>query len=801
VNGLGEPGAGAELVDHLGAVLERLTRVVPAADAPGGGRDALRGSRWADFGADRGGASPPPADPHSASFPPTDPHSASGDFDPMATQPVSPPDANGRPDELLALLDAELTSRWLDVAARRLRAAGRGVPHEGSAGREGVAAVALALRSTDPVLPAYPPGAFHLARAALAGRRGAVADLAFALTTGDQLSPRANHLSISPAAPAATAQFATAAPAGGATGGSSGTAATLPTAPGAGHLPRALGVAWALGRQLRSRARDRVSLRWPDDALAVGSFVAADANHSTVIGTINAASWAAQQGLPLPLLLVCEDDGGSGPVRLPRTYLRAAYERRAGLRYRFADTAGDPGDVLATAREAADLARAERVPVILHLACANLLAGEAELAADPLVPLLTALVRRGVIDGPGAGALFLDARDRVSAAVDDVVQRPNGGRREVPAGPVPRPDPVAEVATRAPDAADRAHAFPAGLPEDGPPITLAASLGSSLLDAGLAAREVIVLGADVARRGGRFGVTEGLQRRLGAARVLDTLPDEEALLGLALGAGASGLLPVVELPHVGALQRVAAQLRVEANGVPLVVRVPWFAGVPTEDVAAADLGIGMLRDQPGLLVACPAHPSDGPGILRTCLAAAQVDGVTAVLLEPVALYHERDMVGTGDRAWLAAYPAPGTWPSVHVPVGRASVWGSGTDVTIVAFGTGLRRSLRAAEALGRIGIGARVVDLRWLAPLPVDDVVREADLTGRMLIVDETRRTGGVSEGLVTSVLEAGFGGRLARITSSDVPGRPGIDAARQLPTQNEIEDTARALCAGGGAE
>jgi 2-oxoisovalerate dehydrogenase E1 component len=779
VNGLGEPGAGAELVDHLGPVLERLTRAGPAGTDP---RDPA-GGRWADF-----------------------PRPGESGFDPTGTtQPVLPQElglgagggetGTGRPDELLALLDAELTSRWLDVAARRLRAAGRGVPHAGSAGREGVAAGALALRPTDPVLPTYPPGAFHLARAALAGRRGAVADLAFALTTGDQLSPRAHHLAIEPAVPAVV---------GGAGGpgtgpaGSNGTAATLPTAPGARHLPRALGVAWALGRQLRSRARDRVALRWPDDALAVGGFVAADANHATVIGTINAASWAAQQGLPLPLLLVCEDDGGSGPVRLPRTFLRGAYEQRPGLRYRFADTAGDPGDVLATAREAAELARAERIPVILHLACANLLAPDPELAADPLVPLMTALVRRGVIDGTGVGALFLDARDRVSAAVDDVVQRPNGGRREAPAGLVPRPDPVAEVAIRVPEAAERTRAFPAGLPEDGPPMTLAASLGRSLLDAGLASREVIVLGADVARSGGRFGVTENLQRRLGAARVLDTLPDEEALLGLALGAGASGLLPVVELPHVGALQRVAAQLRVDAAGVPLVVRVPWFAGVPTEDVAAADLGIGMLRDQPGLLVACPAHPSDAPGILRTAVAAAQVDGVTVVLLEPVALYHERDMVGAGDRAWLAPYPAPAAWSAVHVPVGRASVWGSGTDVTIVAFGTGLRRSLRAAEALGRIGIGARVVDLRWLAPLPVEDVVREADLTGRMLIVDETRRTGGVSEGLVTSVLEAGFGGRLARITSSDVRGRPGIDAARQLPTQNEIEDTARALCASG---
>jgi 2-oxoisovalerate dehydrogenase E1 component len=473
VNGLGEPGAGAELVDHLGPVLERLTRVGPAG---GDQRDqplVRPAGRWADF-----------ARPGDAGAPLTD---LPGAFDPLGTtQPVVPHDLTGRPDELLALLDAELTSRWLDVAARRLRAAGRGVPHAGSAGREGVAAVALALRSTDPVLPTYPPGAFHLARAALAGRRGAVADLAFALTTGDQLSPRAHHLAIEPAAPALVGAVGGPGGPGAGPAGSNGTAATLPTAPGARHLPRALGVAWALGRQLRSRARDRVALRWPDDALAVGGFVAADANHATVIGTVNAASWAAQQGLPLPLLLVCEDDGGSGPVRLPRTFLRGAYERRPGLRYRFADTAGDPGDVLATAREAAELARAERVPVILHLACANLLADGPELAADPLVPLMTALVRRGVIDGAGVGALVPRRPGPGRGARWTTSSRgPNGGRRRrrlaAAAGP------VAALAVRGARRGGAGAAFPAGLPEDGAPITLAASLGRSLLDAGLAA--------------------------------------------------------------------------------------------------------------------------------------------------------------------------------------------------------------------------------------------------------------------------------------------------------------------------
>jgi 2-oxoisovalerate dehydrogenase E1 component len=203
----------------------------------------------------------------------------------------------------------------------------------------------------------------------------------------------------------------------------------------------------------------------------------------------------------------------------------------------------------------------------------------------------------------------------------------------------------------------------------------------------------------------------------------------------------------------------------------------------------------MLRDIPGLVIACPAHPSEAPGLLRTCVAAAEADGTVSVFLEPIALYHERDMIEANDDAWRAAYPAPSLWGSFHAPIGRASVWGTGSDLTIASFGNGLRMSMRVAAALERDGITCRVIDLRWLAPLPLEDVVREALATGRLLIVDETRRTGGISEGLVTGVLESGFDGRLARVTSRDSPVPAGPAAALVLLSEAEIESTARALC------
>ncbi len=103
----------------------------------------------------------------------------------------------------------------------------------------------------------------------------------------------------------------------------------------------------------------------------------------------------------------------------------------------------------------------------------------------------------------------------------------------------------------------------------------------------------------------------------------------------------------------------------------------------------------------------------------------------------------------------------------HVPLGRARSYGDGGDLTMVTFGNGLRMSLRVAR-LANQGIGARVVDLRWLAPLPADDVLREARATGRVLVVDETRRTGGVSEGVIAALVDAGYQGRIARVASED---------------------------------
>jgi 2-oxoisovalerate dehydrogenase E1 component len=202
----------------------------------------------------------------------------------------------------------------------------------------------------------------------------------------------------------------------------------------------------------------------------------------------------------------------------------------------------------------------------------------------------------------------------------------------------------------------------------------------------------------------------------------------------------------------------------------------------------------VLRDIPGLVVAVPARAGDAAAMLRSCLAAASVDGTVCVFLEPIALYHTRDLFQPGDGGWLSPYAGPERWAEEHVPIGRGRSYGGGTDLTLVTFGNGVPMSLRVARRLAADGVGARVLDLRWLAPLPGEQLKAEAELTGRVLVVDETRQSGGVSEGVIAELADAGYRGRMARVTSADSFIPLGDAAAHVLVAEADIEQAARRL-------
>jgi 2-oxoisovalerate dehydrogenase E1 component len=708
----------------------------------------------------------------------------------------------------LELFDAQLASRHLDLAARLLRARDAGFYTIGSSGHEGNAGVAAAVRLTDPALLHYRSGAFYLVRAAQADPpRDGVTDVLLGLVAAAQ----------EPIAGGRHKVF-----------GHRELNVIPQTSTIASHLPRAVGLAFALGRAAKlghgQPGQDNPALPgvpWPDDAIVVCSFGDASVNHSTAAGALNTAAYCAYQGLPMPLLLVCEDNGLGISVRTPPGWITAAHSGQAAIPYFHADGC-DVASVHDTALAAASWVRERRQPAFLHLPMVRLgghagsdvesaYRSAADIAADfdrdPLIATARLLVEAGVLTPAEVLDRYEESRARVLARADEIAGAPRLATAADVMAPIAprRPHAVAAgVSVRARTAGDwsRHRAFDGRLPEAQGPLTLAQAINRTLTDELAARPGMIVFGEDVARKGGVYGVTRGLLRSFGAGRVFDSILDEQAIIGLALGAGLAGLLPVPEIQYLAYLHNAADQIRGEGATLsffsqgqyrnPMVVRV---AGLAYQQGFGGhfhnDNSLAALRDIPGLVIACPARPDDAPAMLRTCLAAADVDGTVSVFVEPIALYHERDLHRAGDDGWLAPYDPPASWASGHIPLGRARLHGDGTDLTIVTFGNGVRMSMRAAARLRADGIGCRVVDLRWLAPLPVDDLLREASVTGRVLVADETRRTGGVSEGVISALSDVGFNGRVRRVASEDSFIPLGDAASSVLLTEAAIEAAA----------
>jgi len=694
----------------------------------------------------------------------------------------------------IALFDAQIGSRHLDYAARALRARNDGFYTIGSSGHEGNAAVAAALRPTDPGFLHYRSGAFFVARAHQVPGQTPLLDILLGLcASSDEPIAGGRHKVF----------------------GSHALAIPPQTSTIASQLPKAVGAAVALDRA----ARLGIAGAAPHDAIIVCTFGDASANHSTATGAINTATWTAYQHLPCPILFVCEDNGIGISVRTPAGWIASNHAQRSGLHYVWGDGLDLPHAYDAACAAVAHV-RTTRRPAFLHLRTVRLLghAGsdveqsyrplaeiEADEAADPVLATARLLIESGARTVDQVRWQYEDVRARVAALADEAARRPRlGSAAEVMAPLAPRDaGAIAREIARPASPEARAALWDGKLPEHERPAHLAVHINRALGDLLARYPELIVFGEDVARKGGVYNVTTELSRRAGVGRVFNTVLDEQSILGLAVGAGHLGLLPIPEIQYLAYLHNAEDQLRGEAaslqffsNGQyrnPMVVRVAGYAyqkgfGGHFHN----DNSVAVLRDIPGIVVASPARGDDAAAMLRTCVAAARQCGSVCVFLEPIALYMTRDLHEANDGLWTTVYDPAGE----PVPIGRARCHGDGRDLLIVSFANGLWMSLRVARRLERDhGLACRVLDLRWLAPLPVDDLMREAEAVGRVLIVDETRRSGGVSEGVIAALIDRGFSGPIARVASSDSFVPLGAAANHVLVSEAEIERAALALC------
>ena len=709
---------------------------------------------------------------------------ASGDL-PQGAAP------NGALDPLqaVAVFRAQCLSRALDLQSREMQAAGQGFYTIGSSGHEGMAAVAQALRPTDPAFLHYRDAAFQIARAGQMPGQNITWDmlLSFACSADDPISGGRHKVL-----------------------GSKALNIPPQTSTIASHLPKAVGAAYAIGAAKRHRPEHA---SYPDDAIVCCSFGDASANHSTAQGAFNTAQWTSFQSTPLPLLFVCEDNGIGISTKTPAGWITATFKDRAGLKY-FACDGLDIYQTFRVAMEAADYVRTRRKPAFLHVRTVRLYghAGpdvattylpkaevEADEANDPLLHSVRLLADAGALGTDAALRIYETTRARVGRVAAEAVKRPHlKTAADVMASLIP---PKRQCApSNGASADERRKVLGSDAAAQAEPQPMSRLLNWAMTDLMLDHKEIVMMGEDVGRKGGVYGVTQKLQKRFGPDRMIDTLLDEQSILGLAIGMAHNGFVPVPEIQFLAYLHNAEDQLRGEAATLPffsdgqftnpMVLRI---AGLGYQKGFGGhfhnDNSVAVLRDIPGLILACPSNGADAAKMLREAIRLAREEQRIVAFLEPIALYHTRDLHKAGDGGWMAQYPQSGE----RIALGEVGVHGDGTDLAIVSFANGAYLSRQAQPLLERDGIDSRVIDLRWLNPLPEDALIRALAGCKRVLIVDETRQTGGVSEAAMTLLAEK-TDLPVTRLAAQDSFIATGPAYGATLPSRDSIVAAARAV-------
>ncbi len=276
-------------------------------------------------------------------------------------------------------------------------------------------------------------------------------------------------------------------------------------------------------------------------------------------------------------------------------------------------------------------------------------------------------------------------------------------------------------------------------------ITYRDALREALREEMLQDENVFLLGEDVGRYWkGAFKVTKGLAEEFGDERVRDTPISESAIIGVATGAAITGMRPIAEIMFgdlsalaMDQIANQAAKLTYMFGGqtkVPLVIRMPFGAGVNVAAHHSQSLEAWFLH-VPGLKIAMPSTPYDAKGMLKTAIR----DDNPVMFFEHKLLYNIKGPVPEEEYT---------------VPLGVADVKRKGEDVTIVATLYMVHKSLAAAEELSKEGISVEVVDPRTLIPLDKQAIINSVKKTGRIVIVTEDCKTGGVSAEIAAVVAE-----------------------------------------------
>lgn len=696
--------------------------------------------------------------------------------------------------DLVELFDSQLKSRQLDLMARKKRQENKVFYTIGSSGHEGNALLGRLSRPTDPAFLHYRSGAFMAERYRHHPSLNFIKDtcLSFAASKNDPSSGGRHKVWGHP------------------------DLWVLPqTSTIASHLPKALGM--ALG--IESASGMPHTLPIPGDSLVLCSFGDASFNHATAQTALNAAAWTRHQNLRCPIVFVCEDNGWGISVPTPTDYIEQSVRHRYGMDYFKADGL-DLEKGYSSVQEALRVARSKRRPVFLHLKTVRLMGhagtdfeieyrSELELVAserqDPLLRSAELVIDRGLMNGADILSRYKALHQECLSEADRADQLPRlTSRSEImaPLGPMSNPQSIERAASLDGFESERQAIWGGSLPEDDRPTHMAIMINYALRDLLIKYPQAIVFGEDVAKKGGVYTITKKLWSLFGRRRVFNTLLDETTILGLAQGYGSLGYLPIPEIQYLAYIHNALDQIRGEACSLqffsndkyrnPMVMRI---AGLGYQKGFGGhfhnDNSLTALRDIPGLVIGVPSRGDDAVRMLRSMMAMAHLDGRVCAMVEPIALYMRKDLSSAEDRRWCFQYPKP----HESLPLFLPRVYGGGeADLAIITYGNGVLMALGVKQKLEELEHRVKVIDLRWIKPLPLDEVCSLVENTHRILVADEGRPGGSVGESVVSGLAQRSASVNIRLLTSPDSYIPLGAAAEVTLLSEAEILDAAHDL-------
>jgi 2-oxoisovalerate dehydrogenase E1 component len=702
-------------------------------------------------------------------------------------------------EHLVSIFYSQALSRQLDRKSRRMQAQGQGFYTIGSSGHEGNAAIASAFRPDDMAFLHYRDAAFQIARAAQVPGQTPLWDmlLSFSTAMSDPISGGRHKVL-----------------------GSKALAIPPQTSTIASHLPKAVGTAYSVGMAKRIKPEHQAL---PDDAVVLCSFGDASLNHASSQAAFNTTCWNAFQGIPLPLVFVCEDNGIGISVKTPVGWVEATMSNRPGLKY-FKCNGLDIVDTYATAKKVAEWVRRTRKPAFLHMSCVRLYghAGpdvqtsylstdhiENTEAHDPLLYSAKTLIESTGLSAVEVISIYNSIGDRVEAVAEQVIKLPRLQTAAQVMKSIVPPKRACEPVVPASKEQRHLTFGSADTQALDKPQHMAKMINFALTDLMLDHKEVVLAGEDVGRKGGVYGVTQHLQKRFGVSRVSDTLLDEQSILGLAIGMAHNGFVPIAEIQFLAYLHNAEDQLRGEAatlpffsNGQfcnPMVIRV---AGLGYQRGFGGhfhnDNSLAVLRDIPGIVIACPSNGRDAVLMLRESIRLAREEQRVVVFVEPIALYMTRDLHQPDDGLWTHRYPDPDVGSEPCMAFDTVGVYtdigDNDTDLAIVSYANGFYLSVQAAKILREAhGIACRIIDIRWIAPLPETAIINATADCKQVLIVDECRSTGSQSEALMALFAEK-TNHTPTRLAAKDSFIATGPAYGATMPSRDDIVNAALAL-------